>query len=1517
MSQRLRSHGWCAMAALATTLFACSTPARNDASTGDSSDAVDTVDTADTSGPPDGSDASATCRVDNDCADHVFCNGVERCVPGATNADARGCVRADPASPCAAGQTCDEAASRCMSTCPHALDADGDGHRAVDCGGDDCDDADANRFPGNPEVCDPANRDEDCDARTFGVRDGDGDMYSDAQCCNTDAMGAMRCGDDCDDSRSNVHPGLAESCDGLDNNCNTTVDEDVVRTFYPDVDRDGFGNEMAPMTAWAHGCVPPVGFTELRGDCADSNDAVHPGATETCNAIDDNCNGSTDEGVTRTFYRDADTDGYGNPGAPSPAPSCSPAMGYVSDNTDCNDTCSSCHPGGAELCDAVDNDCDTAIDEGLARTFYRDADGDGFGNAATSILNCAQQTGYVENRTDCNDDPTTGSAIHPGATETCDAIDDNCNGTVDEGVTRTFYSDADNDGYGNPGAPSAAPSCSPALGFVNDNTDCNDTCSSCHPGGAELCDAVDNDCDTAVDEGLARTFYRDADGDGFGNPATSISNCAQQTGYVENRTDCNDDPTTGSAIHPGAVEACDGVDNDCNGTIDTGLLVQCYPDTDNDGYTTAGATPTDVCPVGGRQFVGGCPNFSTNIPGVAPSIDCAPTISTQSPGAIEVCNRIDDNCDGAIDEGVVGTFYPDGDGDGYGDPTGTTVSSCGVPFGYSVNNADCDDLTARRRPGLAETCDGLDNDCNSVVDDAAATDAQCAVANGTGLCRGGACTIISCRINRASCDGVRTNGCEVDLTTDPTNCGACGTSCGAGPCVGGRCDRVTAVAGGSHFACALRESGAVSCWGHNGENRLGDGTNFSRVTPVPVQGLAASAVQLAVGEDFVCVRLSTNAVQCWGSNQIGQRGIGSLSSQPTPQYVQGLTDAVEVTAGGHHACARRAGGTVVCWGDNGERQLGDGLASHFDCSGTECSPVPVTVSGISNATGLAAGRSHSCALLATGAVSCWGGNTDGQLGDGTTTPRATPVPVTGLFDAVEIEASSVGTCARLSTGGVRCWGDNSLGQVGDGTNTDRLVPTDVTGLSSIVEIASDASTRAEDGLHVCARTSGGAVWCWGAGGNGQLGDSASANRATPAQVTDVPNAVSLGLGGTFSCAMLSDGRTQCWGSNGFGELGDGTTVARNVPASVSDLANFSVVETAPGGRHTCARRATGSVLCWGNNTYGELGDGTVAGHTTPVGVSGVVDARGVAPGGYHSCAVRSNGTVVCWGRNNLGQIGDGTSGTDRLVPTPVLTITNAVQVTAGVAHSCALLSTGTVMCWGGDYASQIGDGPGNTPKTAPVAVLGLSDAVEVRAGAHYTCARRANGTVLCWGENRAGQIGDGTTTEAASPQAVATIDDALGVDAGDAHSCVLRASGAMACWGSNDWGQIGDNGPVSSRLVPSTVVGLTDVVEFAVGWAHTCARRATGTLACWGSNFTGELGDGTNSPRPTPRAVSGITGALSIAAGGDVSGSVGAGVACARMTDGTVRCWGNNSEGQLGDGTNNSRNVPVTVIGLP
>ncbi len=552
-------------------------------------------------------------------------------------------------------------------------DVDQDGFDAEEAGGDDCDDNDPNINPDATEI--PYDGiDQDCSGDDLDDVDGDG--YPGGED-----------GTDCDDNDPNTHPGANEVCDNKDNDCDGEVDEGAidVQTFYVDSDGDQYGDPFNQVDQ----CFPTGDLVDNDQDCNDDDPYINPAATEICDKLDNDCDGAVDEGVTTTFYIDADQDGYGSPNTSSQA--CSAPSGYVADDTDCNDKDKGINPGATEVCDPedVDENCngvadddDPTTDESTKTYYYPDSDRDAYGDSHDpGLLVCNDpSTQYVTFRTNNDDCDDANNTIHPNAEETCNNEDDDCDGEIDEGVgTNTFFLDSDGDGYGD--ASTFITACfDPPDGYVSNKFDCDDTNPDIHPGAQETCNELDDDCDGKVDEGVGETYYRDADGDGFGTSDDTIQACSMPTGYVSDQTDCDD---TRADVNPDAPEVCDDADTDedCDGKPDDAdpegaradTLDPFYPDADRDSFGDENAAPEYRCD----------PPVTT--PGEYWSEnndDCDDLDPSINPDGVEVLNLKDDNCNGLIDEGLykpdcawilaadpaapTGRYFIDPDGDFYG-----------------------------------------------------------------------------------------------------------------------------------------------------------------------------------------------------------------------------------------------------------------------------------------------------------------------------------------------------------------------------------------------------------------------------------------------------------------------------------------------------------------------------------------------------------------------------------------------------------------------------------------------------------------------------------------------------------------------------------------------------------------------------------------------------------------------------------------------------------------------------------
>jgi hypothetical protein len=507
------------------------------------------------------------------------------------------------------------------------------------------------------------------DTGTNPINDADGDGFG--------------ADEDCNDANATVYPGAPELWyDGIDQACDGGDDYDA--------DGDGLQGGGGP-------------------DCDDTNAAVYPGAIELCDGVDNDCSGAVDDNAVDAVevYADDDGDGYGA-GSPLSTTVCEVGEGTTTLSGDCADDDPTINPAASELCNRVDDNCDGLVDVNAAdgQQWVADFDGDGYTDPNSLIVSCSEPASYLPADTteaDCDDsDPN----VNPEALESCNGVDDNCDGSIDNDPIDplVWYQDLDGDNDGDPS--SSTTSCDAPAGYVSSAGDCDDSDASRSSQTYEACDGIDNDCDNEVDSDSpdAVLYHPDSDGDGYGDSMTAQSACSQYLDWLTDSSDCDDG---NAGISPVATEYCDEVDNDCNGQVDEATAVDViswYVDADGDLFGSSNQT-TLACeaPAG----------FTDN------SDDCDDTEPAANPATRESCDGIDNNCDGVVDSTDAvdaGAWYEDADGDGYGNPDLYSYG-CTGPAGSVENGDDCDDGDAAINPAGTESQDLVDEDCDGMVDE--------------------------------------------------------------------------------------------------------------------------------------------------------------------------------------------------------------------------------------------------------------------------------------------------------------------------------------------------------------------------------------------------------------------------------------------------------------------------------------------------------------------------------------------------------------------------------------------------------------------------------------------------------------------------------------------------------------------------------------------------------------------------------------------------------------------------------
>lgn len=759
----------------------------------------------------------------------------------------------------------------------------------------------------------------------------------------------------------------------------------------------------------------------------------------------------------------------------------------------------------------------------------------------------------------------------------------------------------------------------------------------------------------------------------------------------------------------------------------------------------------------------------------------------------------------------------------------------------------------------------------------------------------------------------------------------------------GLASSVREIATFGYSTCALTSAGAVKCWGDNLAGELGDGTQTQRLTPVDVVGLGSGVKAIAVGYANACAIVGAGGVKCWGTVYL-QNG---FQITLTPTSISGLeTGITAISASLTHTCALTNMGGVKCWGSNSGGQVGDGT--------TTGRYPPVDVSGLTSyVSAIATSNNHSCALTSGGGVKCWGINSVGQIGDGTymsgTERRFTPVAVVGLSSGVSEIALMAGdhSCALMDSGAVKCWGYNYHGELGIGTTgtqaePGRNVPTDTIGSWALVPLpltptaptptatATPTATGTASPLaasrHIavitgglsmgCALTTSGGAKCWGANDRGQLGDGTTVVRYAPVDVLGLNSGVSaIQTSGLHTCAIVWGGLVKCWGYNGSGQLGDGTTNTQLAPVAVADLGS-GVVAIALGAHHTCAVTSSGGVKCWGDNSTYQLHDGTSSLRKTPVNVGGLSSGVvGITAGGGSTCALMNNGGVKCWGytfcRLNLRLC----TGNQLTSPGDVTGLVGSVSAMASQAdtnpsvwHPICGLGNGGVVCWGDEYRGLVAYSYLFSASAGPFS--------RVARGYEHSCALTGTGGVKCAGSNWSGQLGNGYSTgESNVPSDVTGLTSgAIAISAEGRSTCALTSVGRVLCWGTSTHSAVDWGGTIS---VPRALAG-SDFGDPLVG-ANTPTATHTATLTAAPSP--------TQTPTPTKTYTPTATRTPTITATptrtpGPFSMtyraiSTGDESSCLVTVAGGIKCWGRNGYGQLGTGTGeNYRISPADVVDL-
>ena len=1060
------------------------------------------------------------------------------------------------------------------------------------------------------------------------------------------------------------------------------------------------------------------------------------------------------------------------------------------------------------------------------------------------------------------------------------------------------------------------------------NTPGSFTCGACpsgYTGDGTVCVDV-NECQSHTDNCASNATCANTAGSftcacnagftGSGTTCTDVNECTAHTSNCATHATCTN--TSGSftcACNTGYVGSgvtCADVNECTNGTATCDTNAACtntagsYACACHAGFTGDGHTCTDVNEC--LTMNGGCDSHTscTNIPGSRVCSACPSGFTgTGDTSCVDINECAVNNGGCAMGVTCVNT------------PGSFTCGSC--PSGYTGNGMTCTDINE---------CTAHTSNCSPLV--------TCTNTPGSFTC--GACPsgymgdgTVCTDVNECSTSN---GGCAQTCTN---TAGSFTCSCGAGYTLnanGHSCDDVNeclSANGGCAQVCT-NIAGSFHCGCNAGYTLNVNSTSCDDVNECLTSNGGCAQTCANTAGSFTCscgagYTLNANAHSCDDVNEClaSNGGCAQTCSNSTGSFSCSCTSGYTLNANGHacddiNECATANGGcdaVTTCTNSVGSFSCGACPSGYSGTATTVCYDVNECLAS-------ACPVGDSCVNY-LGSYQC-GMCSSAQVGTGIPS-RAGVMCSSGLQSVGAVGAFF--SCALLGNGTVGCWGTGSP----DGVST--ATPHVVAGLTNVTQVGVGLD-------FACALTNIGAVYCWGNDASGQLGnDPAFAAQTTPQMVSGFnglasdSSATALAVGYGHACATMKyNGSVRCWGNNASGQLGNASQTNSPTPVLANAHASPAIAATAltAGYAHTCALTSLSTVVCWGDRSEGQLGDGNIS--ATPItsiesstvqavhmigGVSTLGHVALIAAGYRHTCAVDVNGQLYCWGNNNYGELGTNDMTTYALAVG--VEIGNIVGVASGpVANSTGVIDgSGTLYCFGDDTSGACGLGGLTAHVLVPTAVPNIGPVSSMGYGTGAGCALGTDGTVKCWGQSNHEEDANGNETSSSNinltPATTAAMPDANAISMGTNFGCAVRQGGAVWCFGRNNQYQLG-NGTTTTFAAPTPVGGAAFVATtVSAGTSSACAVTNAHGVKCWGANNMGQVGSGSAAATiATPASVnfSSITPAPALA-----NVSVGGTHACAVSTTGTLYCWGSNAAGQLGNATvAMSTNVPVAVSGL-
>ena len=703
------------------------------------------------------------------------------------------------------------------------------------------------------------------------------------------------------------------------------------------------------------------------------------------------------------------------------------------------------------------------------------------------------------------------------------------------------------------------------------------------------------------------------------------------------------------------------------------------------------------------------------------------------------------------------------------------------------------------------------------------------------------------------------------------------------------------ISAGNSHTCAIA-SGELYCWGTDNDGQIGNGSGSTNdVLSAQKIGSSSTWNAIASGSYHTC-GIDNGELFCWGRDNYGQvgNGSGSSSNVETPQKIGSSNTWSAIALGSYHTCGID-NGELFCWGVDFRGQIGNGSGS------TSAIEAPQKIGSSSSWSVIAAGDTHTCGID-NGELYCWGYDSNGQIGNGsgTTSDVEAPQKIGSSSSWSVIAAGRHHTCG-IDNGELFCWGADSNGQIGNGSGSTSDVEAPQKIGNSNTWNAISLGT-----YHTCGIDNG-VLYCWGGDNFGQLGNGYSSTGIveTPTTLEASSNWAIIAAGSTHTCGIKNN-ELYCWGRNNDGQLGNSSKAISSIdaPKIVGDSNTWNIIST--GDSYTCGID-NGELYCWGSNGFGKLGIGSSFSGNIPVPqkINESNTWTAISAGNSHTCGI-DNGELYCWGRDSNGQVGNGSGSTDDVLSPQKIGSSNTwSMISTGNGHTCGI-DNGELYCWGVDFAGQLGNGSGLTSDMEAPQKIGSSNTWSMISTKEFHTCGIDNGELYCWGEDYAGQIGNGsgTTSDVEAPQKIGSSNTWTAISAGNSHTCGID-NGELYCWGQDFNGQIGNGSGSTSNIETPQKVGSSNTWSMiSTGGGHSCGID-NGELFCWGEDYYSQIGNGSGSTSdveaPQKIGNSGSWNAITL----------GSYHTCGINSE-KLFCWGENNNAQSGFKPN--INIPTLVV---